>query len=172
MPLPRPRASLSPASAQMRYNKYLLAVLTFVTKCVGLDVSDLEEAVEQQGVSLVVYGTPVVPSKVTSDIVAALGGTDDDGGPSPSAIFNKASSGVAPVRARSARLGAKHAAAAAAAAAAAGGGGGEGDGSAARSGDEGGQGETAADPLTPTEAVDTFAASLTHGVGASVVAGG
>lgn len=62
----------------MRYNKYLLAVLTFIAKCVGLEVADLEDVVEAHGVSVVVYGTAVPPSKCTADQVAALGAEEGD----------------------------------------------------------------------------------------------
>ncbi len=68
-------------AAQMRYNTFLLALLTFVAKCVGLEALDLEEIVEQHGVSLVVFGTPSVPSKVTEEQVAALGGLEAEGEP-------------------------------------------------------------------------------------------
>ncbi len=62
----------------MRYNKYLLAVLTFIAKCVGLEVADLEDVVEAHGVSVVVYGTAVPPSKCTAEQVAALGAEEGD----------------------------------------------------------------------------------------------
>ncbi|KAG2500507.1 hypothetical protein HYH03_001284 [Edaphochlamys debaryana] len=71
-------AAFARGAGMIRYNQYLLAVLTFITKCVGLDVADLEDVVEQFGVALVVYGTPVVPSRVTSDIVASLGAAEED----------------------------------------------------------------------------------------------
>lgn len=145
---------------QIRYNKYLLAVLTFITKCVGLDVVDLEEVVEQHGVSIVVYGTPVVPSKVTLDIVDAL---EQEG------TGHKPSGGGAPARARSARQHAKHG----------GGGGGGVAGSAAVQAEAGAasseaagskgvedpQGEALPDLLTPTDAVESMSAALTKGYG-------
>lgn len=65
---------------QVRYNKFLLALLTFVAKCVGLSVGDLEDIAEAQGVTLVVYGTPVPPSKITPELVSALGGGGAAGG--------------------------------------------------------------------------------------------
>lgn len=65
-------AEFTKGAGLVRYNKFVLAILTFICKCVGLDVSDLEEVVEQCGVVLVVYGTPVAPSKVTPEFVASL----------------------------------------------------------------------------------------------------
>ncbi|KXZ44766.1 hypothetical protein GPECTOR_62g881 [Gonium pectorale] len=129
-------ASFAKGAGMMRYNKYLLAVLTFITKCVGLDVADLEEVVEQHGVSLVVYGTPAVPSKVTHEMVAAL--ADEDGGGSGGGGGGRgppAGAGVAVGRARSGRgAGAAQGQGKATSVNSAGGGGGGGGGSSASGG--------------------------------------
>ncbi|GIL53847.1 hypothetical protein Vafri_9480 [Volvox africanus] len=160
-------AAFAKGAGMMRYNKYLLAVLTFITKCVGLDVADLEEAVEQQGVSMVVYGTPVVPSKVTSDIVAALGGADDEGTGSGTASGAKASG-----RTRSARPHAKHGGSGATVQATISipvGTAGEGTNG------EGTQGDAApktSEPLMPAEMLDSLSTAITNGSGCDVVGSG
>ncbi|KAG2431637.1 hypothetical protein HYH02_013214 [Chlamydomonas schloesseri] len=73
-------AAFAHGAGMMRYNKFLLAVLTFITKCVGLEAADLEEEVERHGVAVVVYGTPVAPSKVTADMLPGGGGGAAAGG--------------------------------------------------------------------------------------------
>ncbi|KAG2426915.1 hypothetical protein HXX76_012701 [Chlamydomonas incerta] len=73
-------AAFTHGAGMVRYNKFLLAVLTFITKCVGLEAVDLEDVVEQHGVAVVVYGTPVVPSKVTADMLPGGGAGEEEGG--------------------------------------------------------------------------------------------
>ncbi|GLC47400.1 hypothetical protein PLESTM_002068900 [Pleodorina starrii] len=168
-------AAFAKGAGMMRYNRYLLAVLTFITKCVGLDVADLEEVVEQQGVSIVVYGTPAVPSKVTSEMVNALsGGADDDGHGAGSVSGGKAPAGGAPARTRSARVAARPGAAGAAHS---GGGGAQspaapaaGEGSGGRSGGEDGE-AVVQETLGAPEAMDLFAAAVAGGVGVGIGAG-
>ncbi|GFR52887.1 hypothetical protein Agub_g15520 [Astrephomene gubernaculifera] len=136
-------AAFARGAGMMRYNKYLLAVLTFVAKCVGLDVGDLEEVVEQHGVSMVVYGTPAVPSKVTSEMVAALG--DEEG--AAAGAGGKAGAQLAVGRARSGRVGTSVARAAVAAGQAASGSAGGVEGKAEEPAQEAPEGLTAAEKV-------------------------
>lgn len=64
-------ASFSKGTGTMRYNKYLLAVLTFITRCVGLDEADLEAIVEGLGLVMVVYGAEQTPSRIAAEQLAA-----------------------------------------------------------------------------------------------------
>lgn len=50
-----------------KYNKYILSVLTFISKCVGVNEHEFESMVLDQGLSLVVYNLPYPPSKMPQD---------------------------------------------------------------------------------------------------------
>lgn len=58
-------ATFTKSCGLMRFNKYILAVLTFVAKCVGHNDSDLESMVDAHGICIVVYGTMGPPSRAT-----------------------------------------------------------------------------------------------------------
>lgn len=57
-------ATFTKSCGLMRFNKYILAVLTFVAKCVGHNDAELETMVDAHGICIVVYGTLIPPSKI------------------------------------------------------------------------------------------------------------
>mmetsp|Transcript_14541 Transcript_14541/g.31649 ORF Transcript_14541/g.31649 Transcript_14541/m.31649 type:complete len:677 (+) Transcript_14541:102-2132(+) len=58
----------------VRYNKFMLSVLTFISKCVGVGEPEFEEMVGSNDLAVVVFGTVQLPSKAAAE--ASPGGQD------------------------------------------------------------------------------------------------